>query len=84
MDPVFAQHRYGREDILALMGKDTKPPDGLEKCPFFVEKCQTPIILLPLNDTELVLYNILKYESNLGVCVILLVHSLEYSLAFWI
>ncbi|KAI1727466.1 GYF domain-containing protein [Ditylenchus destructor] len=53
MDPVFAKNRYGREDLLALMGKvSTKPPDGLEQCPFFMEKPQTPIILLALNDTE--------------------------------
>lgn len=46
--------RYGREDLLALMGKDAKPPpDGLSQCPFFVEKAQTPIILLPLSEAEL-------------------------------
>jgi len=36
------------------MGKDAKlPPDGLNQCPFFVEKAQTPIILLPLTEAEL-------------------------------
>ena len=54
MDPVFAQHRYGREDILALIRKDTKPPDGLSQCPFFTEKPLTPIILTDFNETELV------------------------------
>jgi hypothetical protein len=55
MDPIFAKHRYGREDILALIPKDqTAPPEGLQKCPFFVEKPLTPIILTGLNETELV------------------------------
>lgn len=53
--PVFANHRYGREDILALEPKGTKPPDGLYKCPFLVEEGQSPIILTSLNDTELVI-----------------------------
>lgn len=56
MDPVFANNRYGREDILALLVKDLKPPNGLSHCPFFVEKAQTPIILQSLNDTELVIF----------------------------
>jgi len=56
MDTVFANHRYGREDILALMSKDIKPPDGLKDCPFFVENAQTPMILMPLNEIELVIF----------------------------
>lgn len=38
------------------MVKDIKPPDGLSRCPFFVEKAQAPIILQSLNETELVLF----------------------------
>ena len=60
MDPVFAERRYGREDILALLRKDMKPPDGLDQCPFYLEKPQTPIILSGLNDTEQV-KSILKF-----------------------
>uniref|UniRef100_A0A914CP19 Uncharacterized protein n=1 Tax=Acrobeloides nanus TaxID=290746 RepID=A0A914CP19_9BILA len=52
MPPVFAKNRYGREDILALIGKGTKPPDGLDKCPFFVESPQAPIILQQLSEIE--------------------------------
>ena len=54
MAPVFAKHRYGREDILALEVKGTKPPDGLLQCPFLVEEGQAPIILTSLSETELV------------------------------
>uniref|UniRef100_A0A1I7SWG7 GYF domain-containing protein n=1 Tax=Bursaphelenchus xylophilus TaxID=6326 RepID=A0A1I7SWG7_BURXY len=53
IEPVFAKYRYGREDILALNPRDSKPPDGLEGCPFFMEKALTPIILTELNETEL-------------------------------
>lgn len=53
MDPIFAKHRYGREDILALIPKDSKgPPDGLRSCPYFVERPQMPIILSPLTEAE--------------------------------
>lgn len=52
--PVFAKHRYGREDILAMIPKSTHPPDGLRKCQFFVEEGQPPIILTSLNEAELV------------------------------
>uniref|UniRef100_A0AC35GPF0 Uncharacterized protein n=1 Tax=Panagrolaimus sp. PS1159 TaxID=55785 RepID=A0AC35GPF0_9BILA len=51
--PVFAKHRYGREDILAMMQKSTRPPDGLRKCQFFVEESQLPIIFSILNETEM-------------------------------
>lgn len=53
MEPVFAKNRYGREDILALIPKDsTDPPSGLNKCAFFVEKPLMPIILTSLSETE--------------------------------
>ena len=52
--PVFAKHRYGREDVLAMMPKNTRPPDNLHCCPFFVEQAQRPIILSNLSEAELV------------------------------
>jgi hypothetical protein len=62
MEPIFAKHRYGH-DILALIPKDSKPPDGLESCPFFVDRPQVPIVETKLNETELVsLLNILCNE----------------------
>lgn len=53
-DPIFAKHSYGREDLLAMRGKDgVKPPVGIEKCPFFVESSLTPVVLLPFTEIEM-------------------------------
>lgn len=54
-DPIFVKNRYGREDLLALLSKDVRPPDGLEECPFYVSAVQKPIVLTPLSDTETVI-----------------------------
>ncbi|VDK82830.1 unnamed protein product [Litomosoides sigmodontis] len=51
-DPVFVKNRYGREDLLALLFKDMHPPDGLDKCHFFVPTAQKPIVLMSLSDIE--------------------------------
>lgn len=52
-EPIFAKNRYGREDILALIPKDSKaPPAGLQQCPYFTVNPQPPIILTNLNETE--------------------------------
>lgn len=56
MDPILSKYRYGREDLLALIGKDTTVPEGLKSCQFFVEKALNPIILSPLSETELVFF----------------------------
>lgn len=53
-EPIFVTNRYGREDLLALLSKDANPPAGLDKCPFFVEIPQQPIVLKPLTDVETV------------------------------
>ncbi|KAL3102594.1 hypothetical protein niasHT_022881 [Heterodera trifolii] len=53
-DPIFAKHSYGREDLLAMMGRNTmKPPLDIKRCPFFVDSAQTPIILMPFTDIEM-------------------------------
>lgn len=54
-DPILVNNRYGREDLLALVGRDSQPPDGLETLgPFLVAIAQKPIVLTPLNDIETV------------------------------
>ncbi|KAI6178865.1 hypothetical protein M3Y98_00547900 [Aphelenchoides besseyi] len=53
IEPVFANNRFGREDLLALIRNDSKPPDGIQQCPFFTDKPLTPIILSSLSETEL-------------------------------
>lgn len=64
MDPILSKYRYGREDLLALMGKDVKLPEGIKDCPFFVEKAQDPIILGPFTETELVFFFLYFFLQN--------------------
>ncbi|CAD6194446.1 unnamed protein product [Caenorhabditis auriculariae] len=45
-------YRYTREELLILAPKDSRPPDGLVECPFFVELAQPPIDTQPLSDLE--------------------------------
>ncbi|VDL83303.1 unnamed protein product, partial [Nippostrongylus brasiliensis] len=52
--PVFVKNRYGREDMLALMGDAVghPPPEGLQNCPFYVEEALPPIVCYPLSELE--------------------------------
>ncbi|KJH43574.1 GYF domain protein [Dictyocaulus viviparus] len=52
--PVFVKNRYGREDLLALMGDASghPAPEGLQNCPFYVEEALQPIVCYPLSDLE--------------------------------
>nr|CDJ92445.1 GYF domain containing protein [Haemonchus contortus] len=52
--PIFVKNRYGREDMLALMGEGAghPPPEGLQNCPFYVEEALPPIVCYPLSDLE--------------------------------
>ncbi|KAK6735093.1 hypothetical protein RB195_018345 [Necator americanus] len=52
--PVFVKNRYGREDMLALMGDAAghPAPEGLRNCPFYVEEALPPIVCYPLSDLE--------------------------------
>ncbi|KAK6029418.1 GYF domain protein [Ostertagia ostertagi] len=52
--PIFVKNRYGREDMLALMGDAAghPPPEGLQNCPFYVEEALPPIVCYPLSDLE--------------------------------
>ncbi|VDM52827.1 unnamed protein product [Angiostrongylus costaricensis] len=52
--PVFVKNRYGREDMLALMGDAAghPAPEGLRDCPFYVEEALQPIVCYPLSDLE--------------------------------
>uniref|UniRef100_A0A0K0DNM0 GYF domain-containing protein n=1 Tax=Angiostrongylus cantonensis TaxID=6313 RepID=A0A0K0DNM0_ANGCA len=52
--PVFVKNRYGREDMLALMGDAAghRAPEGLRDCPFYVEEALQPIVCYPLSDLE--------------------------------
>ncbi|VDK76418.1 unnamed protein product [Onchocerca ochengi] len=70
-DPIFVKNRYGREDLLALLSKDVHPPDGLDKCQFYVSAAQKPIVLTPLSDTE----TRLQHNINSSKAMSLLSHA---------
>ena len=56
----LAEHRYGREEMLALYKKTDKAPIEVEEFQSIGKKeCLTPMALTPLND-----------EEQVGVCVI--------------
>jgi hypothetical protein len=57
--PIFVKNRYGREDLLALLTKDVKPPDGLEMCPFYGATMQKPVTLLSFTELETVIITVL-------------------------
>ena len=58
----LAEFRYGKEEILALFDKSTKPPEELVNFgTLFVEKCQFPLSMMQVSagDTEII------HESSL-------------------
>ncbi|PAV83480.1 hypothetical protein WR25_00002 [Diploscapter pachys] len=57
-DPIFLQHRYGREDLLALVPRASQPPGGLQACPYFIDRPQCPIVTTPLTELEQTTKNI--------------------------
>ena len=51
----LADHRYGREEMLALFDKMMKAPDDLVIAPpLYVEKTQLPLALVQMTDEEMV------------------------------
>ena len=52
----LAEHRYGREEMLALFDKMMKVPNDLVVAPpLYVEKTQLPLALIQMTDEEMVL-----------------------------
>lgn len=53
----LAQHRYGREEMLALCDRNIKAPDDLtvEKT-LYIEKTQLPLALIQASDEEMVIF----------------------------
>ena len=62
--PIFVKNRYGREDLLALLTKDVRPPDGLDNCQFFVPNMQKPVTLLTFTELETVGFSFLFPMSS--------------------
>lgn len=51
----LAEHRYGREEMLALFDRSIRAPDHLVKLQgLYVEKTQTPMALLTMTEEETV------------------------------
>ncbi|XP_076361277.1 GRB10-interacting GYF protein 1-like isoform X2 [Tachypleus tridentatus] len=49
----LSDYRYGREEMLALFEKNTKPPEELKEVPsLLIEKCQIPLALVPMLEDE--------------------------------
>lgn len=49
----LADHRYGREEMLALFVPNTKMPDCLKDFPFIaLEKAQAPLAIVPVTEEE--------------------------------
>lgn len=74
----LAEHRYGREEMLALFDRNYKPPELLTTFPaLYVEKTQLPLALVQMTEDETVIkhtyyilisqYNILMFEFTKNV-----------------
>lgn len=51
----LAEHRYGREEMLALFDRTCKPPDSLISFQaLYVEKTQLPLALIQMTEDETV------------------------------
>ena len=63
----LAEHRYGREEMLALFDRNVRAPDPLVKLQgLYVEKTQTPMALLTMTEEETVSL-ILFYSFSIGI-----------------
>lgn len=52
----LAEHRYGREEMLALFDRLYKPPESLITFPaLYVEKAQPPLALIQMTEDETVI-----------------------------
>jgi len=52
----LAEHRYGREEMLALFDRNCKPPELLTTfAALYVEKTQSPLALLGTTEDETVI-----------------------------
>lgn len=53
----LAEHRYGREEMLALFDRNYKPPEILTAFPaLYIEKTQVPLALTQMAEDETVIF----------------------------
>ena len=61
----LAEHRYGREEMLALFDRNVKAPESLVKLQgLYVEKTLMPMALLTLTEEETVCVFILIFNKS--------------------
>ncbi|XP_063988224.1 GRB10-interacting GYF protein 2-like [Diachasmimorpha longicaudata] len=54
----LAEHRYGREEMLALFDRNCKPPEALSTLQtLYVEKTQLPLAFIPMTEDETRVWN---------------------------
>lgn len=54
----LAEHRYGREEMLALFDRNYKPPEPLVSFPaLYIVQAQQPLALTPMTEEEAVIIN---------------------------
>lgn len=59
-----AEHRYGREEMLALFNKHQSPPDGMQALgSLYVDKAQEPLAFIPMNEEEQVSHKFLLHTD---------------------
>lgn len=62
----LAEHRYGREEMLALFDRTVRAPDHVVKLQgLYVEKTQIPMALLSMTEEETVRFNFRSLVSGL-------------------
>lgn len=68
----LAEHRYGREEMLALFDSVVKAPDPLASFPgLYVDKTQTPLALIQMTEEETVSPFKKSFRCPLFFCAIL-------------
>lgn len=61
----LAEHRYGREEMLALFDQSYKAPDMLESfSTIYIEKPQLPLALLQMTEEETVIFFKIQILQN--------------------
>lgn len=72
----LAEHRYGREEMLALFDRNYKPPELLTTFPaLYVEKTQLPLALVQMTEDETVIINIHIY---INITIHFILHDLYF------
>jgi hypothetical protein len=81
----LAEHRYGREEMLALFDRTHKPPVQLESfTALYVPKAQLPLALIQMTEDETVRKQSIHFSIEINISIIFLSSSLynKYSILY--